>query len=252
MPLTAARPPTPWRRPIPGSAAHEHLGEYRPHAASPGRARGGPFTVGARGAGQRYPALCAAESCERDPDARQRLAGAVAVPWRHFADHAGRFHRRRGRRNRGGYRRRRLRACVPHCRIRLSPQHSPNVRGAAVAVRRRDCHLWVAGASFASGTTALARERAWKGKLMAAANISSEKIDLLVYGPIRPILANGFSDQFVLHTADSRADLERLTHDVVARTRGMAVTHHKVPAHGKALSHFPKLKIVASLGVGYG
>ena len=86
---------------------------------------------------------------------------------------------------------------------------------------------------------------------MAAANNSSEKIDLLVYGPIRPILENGFSDQFVLHTAETRADLERLTPDVVAKTRGMAVTYHTVPADGKALSHFPKLEIVASFGVGY-
>src|SRR6476469_8384429 len=86
---------------------------------------------------------------------------------------------------------------------------------------------------------------------MAAANNSSEKIDLLVYGPLRPILENGFSDQFVLHTAETRADLERLTPDVVAKTRGMAVTYHTVPADGKALSHFPKLEIVASFGVGY-
>ena len=40
---------------------------------------------------------------------------------------------------------------------------------------------------------------------MAAANNSSEKIDLLVYGPIRPILENGFPDQFILHKAESRA-----------------------------------------------
>ena len=65
---------------------------------------------------------------------------------------------------------------------------------------------------------------------MAAANISSEKIDLLIYGPIRPILENGFPDQFVLHMAESRADLERLTPDVVAKIRGMAVTYHMVPA----------------------
>ena len=86
---------------------------------------------------------------------------------------------------------------------------------------------------------------------MAAANTSSEKIDLLVYGPIRPILENGFSDQFVLHKAESRADLERLTPDVLAKTRGMAVTYHTVPADKKSLSHFPKLEIVASFGVGY-
>ena len=72
---------------------------------------------------------------------------------------------------------------------------------------------------------------------MAAANNSSEKIDLLVYGPIRPILENGFSDQFVLHKAETRADLERLTPDVLANTRGMAVTYHTVPADKKSLSH---------------
>ena len=29
---------------------------------------------------------------------------------------------------------------------------------------------------------------------MAGGNISSDKVDLLIYGPIRPILENGFSD----------------------------------------------------------
>lgn len=86
---------------------------------------------------------------------------------------------------------------------------------------------------------------------MAAANISSEKIDLLIYGPIRPILENGFSDQFILHTAETRADLERLTPDTLAKVRGMAVTYHSVPADRKALSHFPKLEMIASFGVGY-
>src|ERR1700709_919761 len=86
---------------------------------------------------------------------------------------------------------------------------------------------------------------------MATANISSEKIDLLIYGPSRPILENGFSDQFVLHTAESRADLERLTPDVLAKVRGVAVTYHTVHADGKALAHFPKLEMVASFGVSY-
>jgi len=86
---------------------------------------------------------------------------------------------------------------------------------------------------------------------MVAANISSEKVDLLIYGPVRPILENGFSDQFVLHMAESRADLERLAPGVLAKARGMAVTYHTVPADAKALSQFPKLEIVASFGVGY-
>src|SRR5437899_849162 len=86
---------------------------------------------------------------------------------------------------------------------------------------------------------------------MAAANISPEKVDLLIYGPVRPILENGFSDQYVLHMAESRADLERLTPETIAKIRGIAVTYHMVPADAKALSQFPKLEIIASFGVGY-
>src|SRR2546430_17604473 len=86
---------------------------------------------------------------------------------------------------------------------------------------------------------------------MAAANISSEKIDLLIYGPVRPILENGFSDQYVLHMAESRADLERLTPETIAKIRGMAVTYHMGPAHAKALSQFPKMEIIPSFGAGY-
>ena len=44
-----------------------------------------------------------------------------------------------------------------------------------------------------------------------AAAISSEKIDLLVYGPHKPIVDSGFSDQFVLHKFETRGDLDRLT-----------------------------------------
>jgi len=81
--------------------------------------------------------------------------------------------------------------------------------------------------------------------------VSSEKIDLLIYGPMRPILENGFSDQFVVHTAETRADLERLTPDTVAKLRGMAVTYHTVAANKESLARFPKLEIVSSFGVGY-
>src|SRR4051795_7152496 len=86
---------------------------------------------------------------------------------------------------------------------------------------------------------------------MVGENKSSEKIDLLIYGPSRPILQNGFSEQFVLHAAETRHDLERLTPDTLAKTRGVAVTYHTVHADKTALALFPKLEIVASFGVGY-
>ncbi len=86
---------------------------------------------------------------------------------------------------------------------------------------------------------------------MAGGNISSEKIDLLIYGPGRPILENGFSDKFVLHAFETKHDLERLTPAVAAKIRGIAVTYHTVPANKAALALFPKLEIIASFGVGY-
>jgi lactate dehydrogenase-like 2-hydroxyacid dehydrogenase len=86
---------------------------------------------------------------------------------------------------------------------------------------------------------------------MVGGNISSEKVNLLIYGPGRPILENGFSDPFVLHAAETRHDLERLTPAILAKIRGIAVTYHTVHADKTALALFPKLEIIASFGVGY-
>jgi lactate dehydrogenase-like 2-hydroxyacid dehydrogenase len=84
-----------------------------------------------------------------------------------------------------------------------------------------------------------------------AAAISSEKIDLLVYGPHKPIVDNGFSDQFVLHKFETRGDLDRLSAAVAEKVRGMAVTYNSVRGDKTTLAQFPKLEIVSSFGVGY-
>ena len=86
---------------------------------------------------------------------------------------------------------------------------------------------------------------------MASGIISSEKIDLLVHGPNKPIVDNGFSDQFVLHHFETTHDLERLTPEVAAKVRGMAITYNTVRADARTLARFPKLEIVSSFGVGY-
>jgi len=91
----------------------------------------------------------------------------------------------------------------------------------------------------------------WKGQLMAAGTVSSEKIDLLVHGPNKAIVDDGFSDQFVLHHFETTHDLERLTPDVAAKVRGMAITYNSVRGDAKTLGRFPKLEIVSSFGVGY-
>jgi len=86
---------------------------------------------------------------------------------------------------------------------------------------------------------------------MSGGNLSSEKVDLLVYGPNKPIVDKGFSDQFVLHPAETRADLERISPAVAAKLRGAAVTYSTARCDGGVMDMFPKLEIVASFGVGY-
>lgn len=86
---------------------------------------------------------------------------------------------------------------------------------------------------------------------MAAATISSEKIDLLIYGPHKPIVDNGFSDQFVLHKFETSGDLERLSPGIAEKIRGAAVTYNTVRGDSATLAKFPKLEIVSSFGVGY-
>jgi lactate dehydrogenase-like 2-hydroxyacid dehydrogenase len=83
------------------------------------------------------------------------------------------------------------------------------------------------------------------------AAVSSQKIDLVVHGPIKPIVTNGFSDQFVLHQFETIGDLERLTPEVAAKVRGLAVTYNTVRGDAKTLARFPKLEIVSAFGVGY-
>jgi lactate dehydrogenase-like 2-hydroxyacid dehydrogenase len=83
-----------------------------------------------------------------------------------------------------------------------------------------------------------------------AAGISSEKVDVLIYGPVKATVENGFSDQFVLHHAETLADLDRLSPAVTERISGIAITG-SVPANETVLSRFPKLEIVSSFGVGY-
>ncbi len=86
---------------------------------------------------------------------------------------------------------------------------------------------------------------------MASGPMSSETIDLVVYGPTKPIVDNGFSDQFVLHAFETAHDLERLTADVAAKVRGMAITYNTARGDARTLARFPELEIVASFGVGY-
>lgn len=83
-----------------------------------------------------------------------------------------------------------------------------------------------------------------------AANGSQEKVDVLVYGPSKPVIDNGFPANFILHKFEHHRDLGRLAPEIAGRIRGIAVTG-LVSTDGATLSRFPKVEIVSSFGVGY-
>ncbi len=74
--------------------------------------------------------------------------------------------------------------------------------------------------------------------------------NLLVYGPVKPVINSGFAAPFVAHTNESKNELTRLADEVAARIRGIAVKG-LVATDSSVLARFPKLEMVASFGVGY-
>jgi lactate dehydrogenase-like 2-hydroxyacid dehydrogenase len=83
-----------------------------------------------------------------------------------------------------------------------------------------------------------------------ASPLPSDKIDLLIYGPTKPLVEQGFNDRYELHTFETLAGLKLLPDDIAGRIRGIAVTG-LVPTDATVLSRFPKLEIISSFGVGY-
>jgi lactate dehydrogenase-like 2-hydroxyacid dehydrogenase len=83
-----------------------------------------------------------------------------------------------------------------------------------------------------------------------AANGSQEKVDVLIYGPSKPVIDNGFPANFVLHKYENQRDLSRLAPEIAGRIRGVAVTG-LVQADAAMLARFPKTEMVSSFGVGY-
>lgn len=85
---------------------------------------------------------------------------------------------------------------------------------------------------------------------MAGNEGSADAIDVLIYGPRKPVVDDGFAAPYALHRCEQQADLDRLSEEIRGRIRGVAVTG-LVPTSGAVLSRFPKLEIVSSFGVGY-
>lgn len=79
---------------------------------------------------------------------------------------------------------------------------------------------------------------------------TQDKIDIVVYGPSKPEISNGFPDTFVTHSFETLEELDKLSPDIAKRVRGMATTKH-ITVSPAIMGRFPKLEMIGSFGVGY-
>ena len=87
-------------------------------------------------------------------------------------------------------------------------------------------------------------------KTEGGGNISSEKIDLLIYGRTSRSSTTAFPTSSCC--TRSRPARPRAVDAAVAdKIRGAAVTYNSVRGEAKTLARFPKLEIVSTFGVGY-
>jgi len=81
--------------------------------------------------------------------------------------------------------------------------------------------------------------------------MASDKPDILLMGPPKPVIANGLAPLFNVHRLIEAQDREAFMASLADKVRGFAVTFSNIPIDGKLMSRFPRLEIVASFGVGY-
>src|SRR5258708_6987300 len=79
----------------------------------------------------------------------------------------------------------------------------------------------------------------------------TEKIDVLLIGPEKPVIAKGLNSTFnVVKLPDANAR-EKFLSDQAPRIRGMAVAAPSERIDGSFMSRFARLEIISSFGVGY-
>jgi lactate dehydrogenase-like 2-hydroxyacid dehydrogenase len=81
--------------------------------------------------------------------------------------------------------------------------------------------------------------------------MASEKADILLIGPPRPLVVEGLSAAVNVHKLAETKDRNAFFAELAPRVRGMAICGPVEPINEALMSRFPKLEIVSSFGVGY-
>jgi len=82
--------------------------------------------------------------------------------------------------------------------------------------------------------------------------MSEDRIEVLMLGPMMPLVGGEIEKSFTLHRLWQAPDREAMISELSSRLRAMAAMGHAHPfVDGAFMSRFPKLEIIASFGVGY-
>jgi lactate dehydrogenase-like 2-hydroxyacid dehydrogenase len=81
--------------------------------------------------------------------------------------------------------------------------------------------------------------------------MGDEKDEVLLLGPLKPLIVNGLSAAFTVHTMAEGADQDSFIGSLAPRLRAIAVSGPPALVDPALMTKLPKLEFVSSFGVGY-
>jgi lactate dehydrogenase-like 2-hydroxyacid dehydrogenase len=81
--------------------------------------------------------------------------------------------------------------------------------------------------------------------------MDSDKPEILLIGPVKPVLVKGLDPAFTMHRLAEATDRDALIGSIAGRVRGFAVSYSNQKVSADFMRRFPKLEIVSTFGVGY-
>jgi len=81
--------------------------------------------------------------------------------------------------------------------------------------------------------------------------MASNKPDILLVGPAKPVFISGLEPAFTVHRLIEATDRDACLAAIAGRVRAFAVSYTNQKINGEFMQRFPKLEIVSSFGVGY-